>query len=321
MYDCTRLVKAIHTYLIKADDDLKQALEDAGFADPTETVKEIDTLESGVTHALQQQTDYVNQKMRQSVDLETFEKKYWNKVKQQDQTGQTLERVFLTDFKANMPKLISSYSVKIDSALVVSQMTKRTTAWMKLWSKELAHMMNLTSHNEIEGILQTGLSEGSSIAQITHKLRDSDIRNPYVRARRVALTEVLRTHSYAQQEAMMQNPAAVLKEWAHTGAHRNEPRVNHVALNGAIVGKEQPFKLLGQDGMAYAPMFPRDTTLPPGESVNCHCIHRAIVSEEILGLPLEERKRLQEQAIAQDDRKWEQELDARNRARAGIEQV
>jgi hypothetical protein len=43
-----------------------------------------------------------------------------------------------------------------------------------------------------------------------------------------------------------------------------------------------------------------------------------VVSEEVLGLSLEERQALQAQAIAEDDGEWEKELDAQNKARAGI---
>ena len=39
-----------------------------------------------------------------------------------------------------------------------------------------------------------------------------------------------------------------------------------------------------------------------------------------MGLPLEERQRLQQKAIDEMDDEWEKELDARNKAKAGIEE-
>ena len=42
--------------------------------------------------------------------------------------------------------------------------------------------------------------------------------------------------------------------------------------------------------------------------------------DEILGLSYEERKRLQDEAIAELDDEWYKELDAKNRAKAGIEE-
>lgn len=44
------------------------------------------------------------------------------------------------------------------------------------------------------------------------------------------------------------------------------------------------------------------------------------MSAEVLGLSLEERQRLQQQAIEEMDGEWERELDARNKAKAGIEE-
>ena len=41
--------------------------------------------------------------------------------------------------------------------------------------------------------------------------------------------------------------------------------------------------------------------------------------DDILGIPLEERRRLQAKAIDEDDGEWEKELDARNSVKAGIE--
>ena len=129
----------------------------------------------------------------------------------------------------------------------------------------------------------------------------------------------MRAHSVAQEEAIQQSPAVEEKEWVHTGAYRNEPRENHVDMDGQVVKKDAPFELTGADGGTYYPMYPRDPILPPGESINCHCIHRGIVSEEILGLPLERRKELQAEAIAEMDDAWEKELNERNKAKAGIE--
>ena len=118
----------------------------------------------------------------------------------------------------------------------------------------------------------------------------------------------------------MQSPAVSEKMWKHTGEYRNEPRQNHVDMDGQRVPVEEPFELIGADGGTYECMYPRDPILPPEESINCHCISQPVVSEEILGLPLEERQRLQQEAIDEMDDEWERELDAKNKAKAGIEE-
>lgn len=158
------------------------------------------------------------------------------------------------------------------------------------------------------------------LGEFTRSILDSGIRDEYYKARRVAVTEVLRAHSVAQQEAFMQSPAVEEKMWKHTGAYRNDPRKNHMDMDGQRVPKDQPFELRGIKGGTYYPMYPRDSSLPPEESINCHCISQPVVSAEVLGLSLEERQRLQQQAIEEMDGEWERELDARNKAKAGIEE-
>jgi proteasome lid subunit RPN8/RPN11 len=90
-------------------------------------------------------------------------------------------------------------------------------------------------------------------------------------------------------------------------------------MDGQIVPKSEAFELQGRDGATYRPMYPRDPLLPACESVNCHCIHRGIVNKDILGMSYEERKKLQQEIIDNDDGEWEKELDASNRAKAGID--
>lgn len=118
----------------------------------------------------------------------------------------------------------------------------------------------------------------------------------------------------------MQSPAVAEKMWRHTGSYRNEPRKNHVDMDGQRVRVDEPFELKGIKGGTYYPMYPRDSSLPPEESINCHCIAQPVVSEEILGLSLEERQRLQQEAIDNMDDEWEKELDAKNKAKAGIDE-
>lgn len=176
-------------------------------------------------------------------------------------------------------------------------------------------------------MLKKEIENGGNISQLCVDLINSGMEKEgkgeywtsHYRARKVAVTEVLRAHSVAQHEAYMQSPAVESKSWRHTGNYRNEPRQNHVDMDGQVVLKDQPFELVGADGMIYYPMYPRDTSLPAAESINCHCIEQPVVDMEILGLPLEERQKLQQQAIDEMDDDWEAELDAQNKAKAGIE--
>ena len=318
--NCKPLIKAINAYLEKADGGLADALEEEGYAKPKKTVKYVSEIEDGVAEALLEETDYILSEAEKAVDLEVFAEDVWPKIKLNDAVKAKLAIVFAESLDKFMPEFISYYIAQTDKDLKLSQVSKRTIAWVKTWSGDLGEIMKLNSHKEIERILEKGLKDGNSVAEFTREILNSGIRDEYYKARRVALTEVLRAHSVAQQEAFMQSPAVSEKMWKHTGAYRNEPRQNHVGMDGQRVPVDQPFELTGADGSIYEPMYPRDTILPPEESINCHCISQPVVSEDILGLPLEERQRLQQEAIDAMDDDWEKELDKKNKAKAGIEE-
>lgn len=318
--NCEPLIKAIDAYIEKADNDLADALGAEGYAKPKKTLKYAQEIEDGVAEALLEETDYFIAEAEKAVDLETFAASVWPKVKLNDALKGKLVTVFTESLEKFMPEYVGYYLKQTDKDLKLTQVSKRTAAWVTSWSKDLGEIMKLNSHKEIERILEKGLKDGSSIAEFTRQILDSGIRDEYYKARRVAVTEVLRAHSVAQQEAFMQSPAVGEKMWKHTGEYRNEPRQNHVDMDGQRVPVDEPFELIGLDGGTYECMYPRDIALPPEESINCHCICQPVVSEEILGLPLEERQRLQQEAIDEMDDEWEKELDAQNKAKAGIEE-
>lgn len=317
--ECGPLIKAIDAYIARADDGLADALGAEGYLKPKKTVKYVQDVEDGVAEALLDETDYILAEAEKAVDLETFAEDVWPRVKVNDAAKVKLTTVFAESLDKFMPEYVGYYLTQTDRELKLAQVSKRTTAWVQSWSKDLGEIMQLNSHKEIERILEKGLAEGQGMAEFTRTILDSGIRDEYYKARRVAVTEVLRAHSVAQQEAFMQSPAVSEKMWKHTGEYRNEPRQNHVDMDGQRVPVEEPFELTGADGGTYAPMYPRDPILPPEESINCHCISQPVVNEEILGLPLEERQRLQQEAVDAMDDEWEKELDAKNKAKAGID--
>ena len=317
---CQPLIKAIDAYLAKADGDLADALDAEGYAEPQATIGYMQGIEDDVAEALVEETDYFLAEAEKAADLETFAADIWPRVKLNDRLKAKLATVFTEHLSEFMPEFVAYYIAQTDRSLKLEVVSKRTVAWVESWSEQLGEIMQLNSHKEIETILTKGLKDGTGIASFTREILDSGIRDEYYKARRVALTEVLGAHSVAQQEAFMQSPAVVDKAWKHTGAYRNEPRQNHLDMDGQRVPKDAPFTLTGIKGGTYEPMYPRDIILPPEERINCHCICQPVVSEDILGLSLEERQRLQQEAIDTMDDAWERELDARNKAKAGIDE-
>lgn len=319
--NCKALADAIDRYIAKADNSLEALIQSEGYYDSEVTMEYINAIEEGVAEALTAETQSFVIEAEKAVNLRAFAGKHWDKFKENDGLAVSLYRIFKKQLQSFMPHFVEGYIKLVDGELRLQSVSKRTIAWVESWSKELSNIMQLTSHNEIEGILKKGLENNYDIPRFIREIQQSGIREEYYRARRVAVTEVLRAHSVAHQEAIMQSPSVDTKTWRHSGPKKIVPRDNHVEIDGQTVPKGSPFTLWGADGIVYYPMYPRDTILPPGESVSCHCISQANASEEALGLSLEERKRLQQEAIEEMDAEWERELNERNKAKAGIEEI
>lgn len=318
---CSSLIKAIDAYIAKADDDLADQLKAAGFQVDDDTMKAIQSLEDEIAEALVEETAVFTKAADSALDLQEFAEKIWPDIKLTDALAVTLSSIFAKRFEELMPGLVEAYLQMTDRELHLEQVSKMTMTWVQSWSEQLGEVMKLNSHKAIEQLLTDGLKNGSSISEFTQSILDSGIRNEYRRARTVSVTEVLRAHSAAQQEAFMQSPAVTRKKWRHSGPRNNNARRNHVAMDGKVVDKDKPFTLKGADGSTYHPMYPRDPSLPAGESANCHCLDEPVVDDEILGLSLEERQELQRQAVADMDDEWERALDEENKAKAGIEEA
>lgn len=315
--ECAALIRMIDAYIAKADGDLADELSRAGYPDGDGTLRDAAALEADLGEALNHDTEVIAEQLGRSESIEAFARDTWPTYQSASALGDDVQEAVARQLTISIPRLAAGYLAATDQGLTVTALRRRTADWITSWSVQLGGLMKLTSHEGIQSILTGAMAEGRSVADVTRELMDSGIRANYSRARATALTEMLTAHSAANQEAMMQSPAVEGKGWRHSGSRRNKPRPNHVAMDGTVVPKDQPFELEGRDGRTYRPMYPRDPVLPAGERVNCHCIHQPIVSEDILGLSLDERKALQREAIEADDRRWAVELDEENRRRSG----
>lgn len=314
---CQCLIKAIERYIEKADNDLSKALDDAGFANAKDSVNSISELEDELAGILKDQTSNIVKELAAAGSLAAAAKLV-DKLFVEDETRKLLIDALQKFYKENVPILSTVYMKEAEDDMVVSQIRQRTVSWIKTWSSDLADLMQLAFKDQIGGIIAAALENGKGVEELKRKLITEGVRNEEYRARAAAITEMLRAHSVAREEAIQQSPATDRKKWLHTGAHKIVPRENHVAMSGQVVPKEKPFVMRGRSGSTYYPMFPRDSVLPAEEVINCHCVHVPVVNDDILGMTLEERQRLQQQIIDEDDGEWEKELDAKNKAKAGI---
>lgn len=313
------LLKAIDAYLAKANEDLEETLKDDGRVYPEKTVEHISVMEEVMASALIEETTFyvkeIQKKKTVHDALEALED-----ILEHDTLNESICSACTETFQKIIPDYTSGYIRLADRELSADRISKRTIAWIERWSEELGRLMKLSSYKEIQQILKKAMESGNHVNEAAIAIMDSGIRDEYYKARRAAITEILRAHNVASWEAAMQTPCIKERQWRHTGAHKNEPRENHMAMDGQIVPVDEPFTLEGRNGITYYPMFPVDPDLPPEESINCHCTVLNLVDKEVLGLSLEERQKLQKEALDEMDKGWEEKMDAENKAKAGIEQ-
>lgn len=314
-WECNSLIKAIDAYIAKTDEDLANELEAEGRVLPEDSVTMLSDMEDGITAALVSQTDYFIEKIKKQTSVADLIEVF-DEIKANDICNEEITAVAVEQFKKYVPKMVVSYAANVDSGIRITAVSKRTTAWIESWSEELGSLMKLNSHTEIENILKQALEKGDSIPTLTQTILDSGIRDERYKARRCAMTEMFRSHNVSKYEASLQTPCIVQKMWRHSGV--GTPRPYHKYMDGIIVDKDKPFELIGADGEKYYPQYPVDPCLPAGEAISCHCFAEDIIDEKILGLSVDERQKLRDEAIAELDEAWEKEVDAKYRAMVGL---
>ena len=315
--NCSALISAIDAYVEKADKSLERELKKAGFVSPKKTVEDIAELEDELAKLLEADNRYVLTTINDFPRLRDFINEAWPEMQEETDLVEKLTRTFEGKFSETVPDYTAQYlhRVEADVKLEGIALTARTSNWIRSWSGELANLMKLSDDRHIQNILDKGIREGWSVQVTSEHLAEARIRDPGYRARRVATTEMLRAHSVAKQESFDQSPAVESKMWLHSG-WRQYARLNHMELgfdkDRNTVKKDGTFTLYGADGGVYYPMYPRDSSLPPGESINCGCVCVPIVDENILGMSLEERDRLRKEAIRELDEEFNRKLDRQN---------
>lgn len=305
---CSLICKEIEKYIKKENDKLKEELEKAGYLDIAYTLSVAEEIEEKLSKILQGKTDKFilllnenpNATISEIIDM-------LPNFNADSSVVNDINLMFKDEFAKSVPKISNTYIQSIDKELELKKMTNRTSDWIESWSEDLSKIMEVTSEEQLNNTLSVALKEGKSVTTVAEELTDSSIVTSAKRARTTAITEMLRANNVSSNEARMQSPAVTYKKWRHSGSRKTVARENHIDMDGQLVAKEKPFVLKGANGITYNPMYPMDISLPPSESINCHCIAQDIVDESILGLSLEEREKLQNNAINIDNKKWKEE--------------
>lgn len=298
--------KEIEKYIQKKENQLVDKLQQAGFLSTKLTVRQADKLEEELTNILQSHNEEFISLLKKYQEQGKTLEDVLNALPNFNQSRATAVKSAINTAVYNnltemIPKVANKYLKNIDGELEIKQMTKTTVNWIKTWSKDLADIMNINTEEMLRNTLVNGINGGIGIDEISRNMVDNGALKTRVRARTTAVTEVLTANRIAAQEAIIQLPETNRKQWKHSGSYKIRPRENHIKMNGQVVLKTQPFKMTGADGKTYYPMIPGDTSLPPAERINCHCIVSPVLDDSVFNMPLEERQALQQKCIQEYD--------------------
>lgn len=305
------LLDAIDRYIAKADEDLEETLADEGYPAADVAVKLASDLEEAVDDALDEDVEKLLKHIRDAIEVEDFISNIWPGIKEEKDLEDALYKIFHEKFDDMLKKFTYEWTLAQNPVIagIDEEITKPAEAFVKGWSAELARLMNLSTKDTIERLLLKAHEKAWSIDDLTDAIGNSGLREHGYRSRRVALTEMLRMESYAQQEEMVQDPLAYKKKWRHVMSAN--PRENHMAMDGQTVYKRECFTLVGADGSTYYVICPRDTCLPASESVNCHCLVDVISDANAKGMTedeMKERRRQYMNEINAEYEAWEQKF-------------
>lgn len=303
------LIEAIDHLIVKDTEDFAITLKAGGFVAAERAADHMAQMEDDIGEALDNHTDELLRQMQQAEDVSAFLMEHWEEFESEDDLKTMFHGILRDEYISMLEEMTTAWMLSADPILAADQrITLPARKFISDWSSELADIMQLNTDEMIYSVLAECVNRSLSVEDATLFISESRIRDVGYRARRVAQTEVLRIESYSQLEYMQQDPAVEKKEWWHTGAIKNKPRENHVAISGQIVDVDEPFELIGADGVTYHPMCPRDTSLPASETVNCHCLMKNKKSRKILGMTDDERKALRQKYMDEVDAQWEQKM-------------
>lgn len=300
------IISAIDRYIRKAEEEEEEELKEIGYPEAAATVAIMAGLEEKIAEAIDNQSSRFCASLADYGSLEAYIKDGLSDFISDDAIQDEIREILGEYSDSMLEEFTKAY---LDEAGMewVGEYTNRTVDAVQHWVEDTTQYFAESSFVQLSKILENGVKAGKGVDTIAREILSEGIRDTYYKARRVAQTEVLRMHSYAAFEAMVQDSDTEMKEWHHTGAHKNRPRPNHVAMSGTTVPKMERFELHGADGCIYHPMYPRDSCLPASESVNCKCIIRTQIGNPDMTLDTEEKKKRQREAIEADNQRWEEE--------------
>lgn len=291
------IIECINRIIEKDNDKLYNKLKKMGIAFAAMTVRQISLLEKRIATAMKKWHKSEKTSLLNSESLFSFLSSHTTESEADAELVQAVSQAVEETCGDVLQASADQYIRQTDAELSVTEISAPTAAAVSEASVQAGTSVLRHVTDEISNIIQEAINNGDSVDDAAKRIFDDRLRDEYYEARRVAQTEMMRTHAYAKYEALRQSPVVNAKRWRHTGAKGAASRENHVNISGQTVPKDQPFTLTGRDGATYHPMLPHDTALPAAEAINCHCILEAVIDKDLKSLPPEQKAQMQRDNI------------------------
>ena len=291
------IIECINRIIEKDNDKLYNKLKKMGIAFAAMTVRQISLLEKRIATAMKKWHKSEKTSLLNSESLFSFLSSHTTESEADAELVQAVSQAVEETCGDVLQASADQYIRQTDAELSVTEISAPTAAAVSEASVQAGTSVLRHVTDEISNIIQEAINNGDSVDDAAKRIFDDRLRDEYYEARRVAQTEMMRTHAYAKYEALQQSPVVNAKRWRHTGAKGAASRENHVNISGQTVPKDQPFTLTGRDGATYHPMLPHDTALPAAEAINCHCILEAVIDKDLKSLPPEQKAQMQRDNI------------------------
>lgn len=291
------IIECINRIIEKDNDKLYDKLKKMGIAFAAMTVRQISLLEKRIATAMKKWHKSEKTSLLNSESLFSFLSSHTTESEADAELVQAVSQAVEETCGDVLQASADQYIRQTDAELSVTEISAPTAAAVSEASVQAGTSVLRHVTDEISNIIQEAINNGDSVDDAAKRIFDGRLRDEYYEARRVAQTEMMRTHAYAKYEALQQSPVVNAKRWRHTGAKGAASRENHVNISGQTVPKDQPFTLAGRDGATYHPMLPHDTALPAAEAINCHCILEAVIDKDLKSLPPEQKAQMQRDNI------------------------
>jgi hypothetical protein len=175
----------------------------------------------------------------------------------------TMKNDIVPELEAAFFALLEAFKNEYDSDLPFDENSEAYKE-LKKWLKNLPEMLRETTDSAVNRELDKYYEKDDEEKKKGISLAELAVFG-YVRARSIAILEILRMYGGSQYEAMMLNRHVIGSTWRHADGVK-EPREAHVAADGLTAAKGEYFYINGT-----FIRYPRDPLAPIEETIYCHC--------------------------------------------------